>query len=249
MVDVARHRWRVGSGDTLLLTEGSGLDLTFLALVPVLQVVSERRDGEPEGEVEYVTTLSLGDAIRLPEGSTLERFMYSLRCVSNLGRPWLHMRHKARISGSDLETLKESRIAWDRSVFFGLLSRLPPPWRAVLEAESRVRSAYEASESFSSRPRPEPAKELLSLLEALLLVPAQIGADVERMWTDALGEILVNTDVMTSDGEREPWNLRMFLSVASSSAEQLAISWNAVRELPYGANLADSKVQWRPHRW
>jgi hypothetical protein len=191
--------------------------------------------------------------IRLPEGLTLSRFMYSLTAIWNFGRPWLHTRHKRRMPPLDVATLRDGKIAWDRSVFFGLLASLPTNWREFLEQESRaIRAARHLQNDVARRrlPQPEPVRELLELIEETLLLPNRLAVDVYNLWsevqeTSTLGSVEV---VGTGEGQ-EFWDVGAFLRMSGTQdIETVDANWATISELPTSESLTN-EIAWRPHRW
>src|SRR5262245_9689008 len=246
VVERGRRKWRVTEGDFLLFTEGRGMELRFVALSPVLRVESTVVK-EDDGEITIVT-VTVGSPSLLPEGLLLSRFMYNLIAVSNFGRPWLHLRHKARVGLVDVNMLREVRIVWDRTVFFGLLRELPDRWREILEAESRVRHVAEHPRE-PIQPWTPPVRELLGLLELTIVSPALLAAEVHSAWLDVLGpDTLAAIQVVDAEGGVEPWNILSLLRIAARTRESLEGHWARVVDLPFTESL-EGGVRWRPHRW
>lgn len=242
-----RRKWRVAEGDALLFTQGSGMALRFLAVASVLRVDSKIiRDGETE---TTIVTATVGSPFILPDGLLLSRFMFSLIAVANFSHPWLHLRHKTHLALVDVDTLREARIAWDRTVYFGLLRKLPSRWRQVLEAESRVRwivnNPGALLQSWTA-----PVRELLELLEATLMSPLRLAAKVHTTGLEVLGaEAVASFDLGDAEGRVESWNLPAFLRFSAGKREPLESQWEGVRELPLTESLEGMEFRWRPHRW
>ncbi len=251
VVETGRRKWRISEGDNLLFTEGGGLELRFVALASVLNVKSEQV--EADDMLLTTVTVVVAPPTLLPEGLFLSRFMYSLITVSNFGRPWLHMRHKSRVSSVDVKTLAQERISWDRTVFFGLLRELPGRWREVLEAESRARRAAGHVRETIQRwtpPETEPVKELLGLLEDTVVSPTRLAAELLAQWSATLGrDTLTSTEVVGPEQSDESWRLPQLLEIAARKTETIDTNWTTVSDLPFAEPLRGEEFNWRPHRW
>ncbi len=246
VVEEGTRVWRVTPGDSLVFTQGQGHERRFVAIANVIDVVREE-----EGDIKTVTA-TVDRPVMLPDGVTLGRFVYSLVSVYNFRAPARHMKHRRILPAEDVRTLQEQRIAWDRTVFFGLLEKLPANWRALLEHESRARRAAKHFETnFTERAgnAPEPVAELLELIEDAVLVPARLAADVARLWpqiSDApTGSITVGG---AEDGTS--WeNFGSFLRRAASRRELMERQWGAIAEIPRELYTTTTEAEWRPHRW
>lgn len=235
----------------MVFTEGHGLDLRFVAYSEVIAVDSKRTT---EGDVPEITVIAtINPPSDLPEDLTLRRFMYSLVVVSNFGRPWLHLRHKSRLFDADIETLRQSRVFWNRTVFFGLLRELPAEWRAFFEYESRaLRARANLTETYTRRigNEAEPTQELRDLLESTLMSTVRIAADVQRGWSAVLGaNTMSELQVVEPDGTPEPWNVVALVASASREEERLDELWVQVGELPFSETPEEGEERWRLHRW
>lgn len=251
VTQVGRRQWRVNEGDILVFTEGRGLELMFIGQLPVIGVEASKT--EKGGRELIAVTVTLGQPTLFPEGTLFSRFMYSLTAIANLARPWLHIRHKTRISHNDVETLMSGRIAWDRTIYFGLLRDLPPRWRRLLEAQSRaLRAAKPDHEQdlYKAQPEPEPVPELLKLIESTLVLPVRLGADVYAAWLESLGsDSLREIEVVDPEGQKESWDFQLVLSTSSGICPRIDAGWKMITQLPLTALEGDKVLRWRPHRW
>lgn len=247
---LSKRRWPIQEGDSLVLTWGRGLELRFVAIAPVLKV--ERLEPGLADSPKHRVRVTVEPPRLLSEDLTLGRLMYSLVVIANCRRPWLHLRHRCRLPRADAETLLGERIAWDRTIFFGLLRELPERWREFLEAESRARHAVAGLHEMSSghKPPSEPVRELLDLVTATLISPASIGADAYARWVAALGqETIKEVEVAARDGRSDSWSLRALLATAATTAGPLLHNWRALSDLPVAKSLTGREFVWRPHRW
>jgi hypothetical protein len=251
VVEQGRRKWRVSEGDVLLFTEGRGLALRFVGYSKILHVEA-RQFTEGDALVNAVTATA-GPLELLPEELLLGRFMYSLTVVSNFSRPWLHVRHRARLPEIDLETLRESRVAWDRTMFFGLLRDLPGRWREFLENQSRAlraRSDIQRPQLEARAVEGEPVRELLTLVEQTLLSSARLASDVQVGWTGLFGAAsLASLQVVEPNGAPESWVLPNLLSGATRRSDTLDAGWIQIRDVPIDTTFEGGQTLWRPHRW
>lgn len=253
ILDKGRRKWSVSEGDSLLFVQGRGLELKFRAISKVFRVYSERNEDE-RGRPIFVLTVATSAPTFLSDDLTLGRLMYSLTSISNFSKPWLHLRHKARVNAVDLETLLEGRIAWDRTVFFGLLQNLPGKWREFLEARSRAMRVtnhlLETSYRWSPA-EPEPVRELLSLIEETILAPSRLAADIHSDWAAVFGRAphLGPIRVVGESGEPEAWNLSQTMNISALRRDSLESYWRLVNELPMDDTITERRVKWRRHHW
>jgi hypothetical protein len=255
VTEQGKRDWRVAEGDFLLFTAGHGLDLRFVAYSEVIGV--RRRQSEEADATQTIVTATIQRPVSLPDGLSLARFMFSLTAVSNFGRPWLHLRHRVRISARDFDTLQRSRIARDRSVFFGLLRDLPPRWREFLEHESRALSARNDQRFLlrSAASSAEPVGELMALVESTLVSTSRLAADVQVAWGEIFGaESLPTIQVVEPDSSAEEWSIANLLMGASRRNEALERSWGGLSEVTSEDVTSEDVAEggfgpWRPHRW
>jgi hypothetical protein len=251
IVETTRRNWRVEPGDILLFTEGKGFSLRFIGFSEVLDV--QRQQVREEDVLLTTVAATVKQPSALPDDVLLSRFMYSLKIVSNFSHPWRHLPHRSHVPSVDFETLQQERVVWDRTIFFGLLRRLPNKWREFLEHESRARRArYNIGDSWSipDRLHVEPVRELLTLVETTLLSPARLAADVGTAWEEVFGAASVQAiQVVTPEGDPERWNLVALMRVAAHGSDALEGGWRQLAGVNLAREFEGGVAPWRPHRW
>lgn len=105
----------------------------------VAEVINAESLPVSEQETSRYYRLSVKKLVNLPENRTLRQLMFSLERIYNFLRPTMHIRTGSVISQPDLKTILTGRIHIPRTVYFGLLQRLPSAWRNKLMAESEAR--------------------------------------------------------------------------------------------------------------
>jgi hypothetical protein len=246
VVEQGSRFWRVKRGDSLVFTQGQRYERRFVAIADVINVESEE-----EGETKTVTA-TIEPPLMLPEGLTLGRFMYSLVSVYNFRTPARHMKHRRLLPEEDVRTLQDQRIAWDRTVFFGLLEELPENWRALLEHASRARRAakhLEVDFTGHGAAAPEPVAELLELIQGVLLVPARLAADVAGLWP-RISDAPARTITVGGAEQQADWgNFGSLLARAASRREAIERHWGRIAEIPLELFTGRMEAAWRPHKW
>jgi hypothetical protein len=157
------------------------------------------------------------------------------------------MKHRRILPAEDVRTLQEQRIAWNRTVFFGLLEKLPANWRALLEHESRARrAAKHLQANFRERAgnAPERIAELLELIEDAVLVPVRLAGDVARLWPQ-ISDAPVGSITVGGAEDGASWGNFGSLLQRASRREIMERQWRAIAEIPRELYTTTTEGEWR----
>jgi hypothetical protein len=250
LVERSTRRWRVQEGDRLLLVSGHSLGTVFSAVADVSQVTHSETVDRRVNRSRHEYRVTVRHIVPIHGDVSLEEMMYSLTKVSNFTRPYLHFRRRTTIDDDDLASIQGRRIVVNRSIYFGLLRNLDPRWREWFDLRSQFRQVERTS---TLAPRPDyeadpPVKDLLTLLETVVLTPMRLGRAIVSDWRDVFPDVAEVTAV--GDDRSPEWQLLAFCRNAAARSSAIERGWNTVHDL-FGSAPPDFETQrtWRPHRW
>lgn len=246
-------KWSISEGDRVIVTSGKGLNLRFLAILHV-QALEWEDSTAPQGSRRVgsqgqLLTLHAENYRLLPEDRVLRRLMYSLERVANLTRPYVSFRHHGLLSDDDVDVVEQGQIHLQRSVYFGLLRRLPPPWRAYFEARARARIALATPQDKRDLANEPPLNELWEDLVSSVIAPIGHAAQARQI-LDELGEATAGPIAESADGNVDRFNLDALLrtsllldSILQRGRTNIELVVRDSRQEAPGDRV------WRPQRW
>jgi hypothetical protein len=252
LVEFVRGRWRPDREDILLVTAGNNLELIFQLAVRVDKV------SEQEATVDEVDgfRLTIHGEVVVEPGVRLGQMMYSLRRVSNFARPGLNVRHHSRVLDDDYKRIVSRDVHARRSIYFGILQRLPPLWRDVIDLTARQRLARhalrqgpaDASTGLYENDDPRwPVGALIEVLDQDILRSTRLASLAAERRQSLPMEVRGPYAEAMPNGAVSDWPERL-LSLASRNAFVL----QSLRDEMFNAALQqpdEGGIEWRPHRW
>lgn len=251
VTDRAKRRWKVREGDLLLFIQGHSLETTFFAIGIVIEVMesTERLDAQEQQFYRY--ELKLREVRRITEEVLLEEVMYSLGKIANFTQPFLHLRHRGLIDDTDLEVIRLNRIATVRSLYYGILRELEPPWRERLELRARLLrlSRIQSPGQVEFDATVPPLAELYDVLAETIVLPLRLGRRVGAAWGSIVPEIR-EVEVLSAP-DVPNWQMLSFCDRAASVGIGVETEWRGLHAHAYEARPSpeERERKWRPHHW
>ncbi len=223
-VDRAKSFLKVKDGDLLVFIDGSGLELTFLAVARFVRI--ERTVADASGN-EGPWRIYVREASRFPEEGRLGDLMYSLTQVANFKTPSLHFKHHGRMADADLQTILEGTVSWERSVYYGLLRNLPSEWREYVQAAASVAQLSPGDPDAPGKLKSAlPIDSLVAVLEEVAYAPAVLASEIRRLRAAVETFAPPAEQVVLEDEVGTEWNLSRFINLAGSARAELADDWD-----------------------
>lgn len=205
-------------------------------------------------------TMTISEPQPLKDTPSLQDFIYSLEKVANFERPGSSIRHHGPISDRDVEAIASGSIHMYRTLYFGVLRYLPQERREELALSARLRSLTgEPTElpveigtgrgdaSTAKAVSTTPVGQLSHLLEALLLSPAMLAAEVNKAWPPELLDRAGVAFERTSPVQDSSWDTAELQRLASSGhhAELLNL-WSEYSRMIHEVQSEEEEIaQWR----